>query len=541
MDTLAAEAYVSDMVAYLSRQRDNELLKESLDEAFGMSIVKIDTENGAVETYKRGGIGSFRDKLDTGEIDAINVGWGHKVVNAKATMFTEPGLKFALSHPEEGRDLSEVEAAISRHRKTGGFAAENFAADKMSVFLGSCGMLVSYAKKSLRYKKFTSDIIRILWGTTVVENGIKRPVNRTDIEDASAVLLRMAQIDTNKYSYIGIIPANKTHTYGRYVTFIDGLECKEIPPVDDEKTEAVDYRLLPTEEGAAGMVCNPLSWFASLHPEMDVPEIPIAVILGGTTDADSLFPVYTSMYTSSLAFDKKASHILDIAETKAVGTTAIKDSELAQGKPLPRTVNGIVHLEFGREIEDVAYDASAAQTADAILRTKMIDTAGGYSVPDFFVVTEDYTLDASSGIALEVKARPLQEDRKNRSELVAPYVRRLFEIERAYIAFKDEEDPSVIETLLECSQEWEAGALKLPENKKEKTERVNAKLNAGTIDIIAAIREENDLPSDADAIALYEKMKERKAKYPALNSEEKQAAQQQKNTGLLRGMNRGQK
>jgi hypothetical protein len=539
LNTIQSEEKISDMVAYYTRQRDNEILKEALDEAFGMGIVDIKTESGSVETYKRGGAGSFREKLDTGEIDAINVGWGHKVVNAKATMFTEPGLKFSLVQTEEGRDLSQVEAVIARHRKTGGFQAENVAADKLSVFLGSCGMLVSYHRKSLRYKKFTPDMVRVFFGTTVYEDGVERPVNRSDIEDASAVILRMGQIDTNKYSYLGIVPANTEFPHGRYVTFIDGLQCFEIPGVNDEKTEALDYQLLPGEDGTPGVICNPLSWFASQHPDLDVPEIPISIILGGTTDADCLFPTSDSMFVTALAFDKKSSHIMDNAETKAIGTTAIKDSELAQGKPLPRTVNGVVHLEFGREIEDVSSDASAAQTADSILRTKMIDAASGYSVPDFFVVSENYTLDASSGIALEVKSRPLQEDRRNRSELTENYVRRLFAIERAYIGFKAEEAEADITTLLECSQEWEAGVLKLPENKKEKTDRINARLAAGTMDVIAAIREENDLASDADAIALYEKMSERMKDYPALNFAEKQEAQKQK-VGLLRGMQRGQ-
>lgn len=521
------------MVAYFDRQRDIEILKDALDEAFGMEIVEVKTESGSVESYRHSGPGSFRAKLETGEIDAINVGWSHKVVNAKATMFTEPGTKFSLSHPDEKRDLTDVESVISRHRRNGGFQAENIAADKRSVFLGSYGMFVSYQSGSLRYKKFSPGIVRIFWGSTVIENGVTRPVNRTDIEDASAVILCMGQVDTAKFSYVGIIPANIDNEYGRYVTFVDDAMCKEIPPVGDKKTQAIDYRLLDTDDGTPGTICNPLSWFAAQHPDLNVPEIPIAVILGGTTDADCVFPTTDSLYKTGLVFDKKSSHILDAAENKAVGTLAVKDSELAQGKPLPRSVQGVVHCEFGREIESIASDSAGAQTADAIMRTKMIDAAAAYSVPDFFVVTEDYTLDASSGIALEVKARPLQEDRKNRSDLVAPYIRRLFEIERSYIAFKAEEDPAIIETLLECSQEWEAGKLKLPENKKEKTERINARLNAGTMDIIAAIREEENLPTDDDAIVLYEKMAARKAQYPALNFEEKQ---QQTKVGLLRNM-----
>jgi hypothetical protein len=518
-----AEIDLLDISRYFARQGDQSILKEAIELAYDVRITSVNagTADQRIEMYQHGGIG---EKLSRGEIDAIPMGWGHKVVAAKATLFNEPGSKFSLvMSDDEEADTSDVMEVLSQHRDKGGFKRVVNAADCVSVSTGSCGVFVHYRRGSLRYQKLVPGMIRAYWGDSIIEDGRERPVDQTDIEDASLVLLRLGHVDAigNEFSYIGIIPSCDEYPYGRYVTFTDQLYINEIPKIGTEGV--IDYVIESEDEGAPGIVANPLSWYAVTHPEEDVPEIPIAVIMGGTTEADCLMPTTDTLFRQSLIFDKKSSHILNKVEEKAVGTLAISRTPEANGMPLPMSLTGAVTLQQGQSIEDIAHDASACEIAHAILRADKIDAAAAYSVPDFMVVSEDHTLDASSGRALDIKARPLKKDRESRIELNRPFVQRIFEIERSYLAFKGEEDESIVDMLMRCSQRWEAGELTLPQNKKENAERIIALGKEGIMDPIAQIREYYQLPSDEDAMDLYEVMAERRRAFPPLNQAEQDA------------------
>lgn len=522
-ETIQAEQDDAEIIQYFNRNNDFEILKNALEEAYSVGIGSITLEGGDIlETYAGGR--EFREKLETGEIDALNLGWGHKVANAKATLFTEPGLRFSLvSDVSEDADMTEVEAVLKRHRQNGRFISQNVSANRVAVFRGCCLMLVSYLRGNLRYQKIYPGQIRAAWGETVFEKNRRRPTDILDIEDASVVLIRLGQVGIDKYSYLGIIPStsNKEIPDGRYVTFVDGISCREIPPPG--KPGVIDYRLY----GDTGPPVNPLTYFANRHPDRDLPEIPLAVLIGGTVDAEVLCPTFDTLYRQSLIFDKKTSHILDKVEDKAVGTLALTRDVQAHSMPLPRRVTGVVALQPGQGIEDIAHDATACDIAHNIKRMDMIDAAASYAVPDFMVVSEDHTIDASSGRALDIKARPLKKDRKNLIDLNGPYVDRLFEIERSTLEFMAEEDPSILTALSQCHQEWEAGPLVLPEDKSEVAQRIIALGNAGIMDTIAQIQEYYQLPSDQEAIDLYNRMNDRKEEFPPLNQEQKEREQQE--------------
>jgi hypothetical protein len=521
-DVISAEQEDETIIRYFNRNDDYGILKDALELAYDVGIEDIVLDGGdVIETYGGGGR-EFRKKLETGEIDALNIGWGHKIANAKATLFTEAGLRFSLVHESGDTDVKEAESVLNNHRKRGSFIAQMVSANRVAVFRGCCLVLVSYLRNSLRYRKIYPGQIRVRWGETVVENDRERPTDTLDIEDASVVLIRLGQVGIDKYAYLGIVPSNPQVPYGRYVTFVDSLTCQEIPQVGEPG--AIDYRLDDgdKEGGVLGTPVNPLSYFALQHPERDIPEIPLAVMLGGTTDAEVLCPTFRTLYEQSLIFDKKTSHILDKADEKAAGTLVVERTHEANGQPLPPRLTGSVALQQGQTIQDVAHDATACDIAHNIKRMDMIDTAASYSVPDFMVISEDHTVDASSGRALDIKARPLKKDRKNLIDLNGPCVDRVFELERATLEFMEDEDPGVLDILSQCRQEWEAGPLALPEDKNEVATRIISLGNAGVMDTIAQIMEYYHLPSDEDAVELYKSMAKRKKQFPPLNQEEKE-------------------
>jgi hypothetical protein len=145
---------------------------------------------------------------------------------------------------------------------------------------------------------------------------------------------------------------------------------------------------------------------------------------------------------------------------------------------------------------------------------EMIDAAAGYGVPDFMVASEDHTLDASSGIALQVKTRPLVKERARREDINATQVSKIFEIEKALLhLFYESAETSA---LLPLTMAWTAGPLELPENKKEKADRILALKKDGILDEIAAIREYYGFATIDEAVDEYNRMKERRVKYPPL-------------------------
>jgi hypothetical protein len=483
-------------------------------QAYAIGIGSVTAGETTVETYVHKG---FSEEVYSGAIDAITMGWGHKVSNAKATLFTEPGSKFSLTH-DTVEDVKDVEKMLWEHRHKGGYQSALVSCDKSSVFIGSAAVLVSYHGGSLRYRKINPGQVRAIYGEWIEEtdeNGetSRRPVDQSNIEDASIVMIRLGAATLQDYAWLAIIPRNdgSKYPYGRYVYFTAPAEATEIP--DPGEKGVYDFKM-------NGQIMNPLSWYAAENPDQDVQEIPLAIMDGGTTDVDDLFPLCDTLYNLSVSFDKKTSHISDKADDKAAGMKVFRETDVGMAKSIPRSLSGNIHLQAGQNLDEKGTDASACKTAHEILHDDKVEAAAAFSVPDFMVSSEDYTVEASSGIALAIKSKPLVQDRENRARLNAPFVNRLFEIEKAYIALKKEDDEKLIKILVESIQTWDPGTLQLPENKKESADRVTLLIDKGLIDTIQGIKELYQLPSDKDAIDFYNKMAERKGEFPPLKTEE---------------------
>lgn len=520
------ESDLVSMAQFYDRVNDKQQVEEAMIRCWGMGIAQKSADidgntDTTIETYVNE---TFTEKVFRGEVDAINTGFVHKIADAKGTLFTEPGGSMSLTH-ETIDDLEEPQNLIEHHRSIGGFKATLTAADRFSVYMGSTGVMVAPQRGALRYFQIKPGDIRVFFGTTVIEKVTPesepetRNIDRTRIQDASVVLIRLGKVTDSDYAWVGIVPRNTEYEYGRYVAFSAPNNVSRLP---DPKDDGVyDYKI-------DGTMCNPLSWFAAQNPELDIPEIPIAILKGGTTDSQDLFPTTSALYNLGISLDKKQSHIHDKADEKAAGTLTLETSMEAEGKPLPRTLTGAVHLLPGQAIKDIAHDASACQIAHLLLKDSRIAAASSFSVPDFMSESEDHTLDASSGVALAIKAKPLVRDRDYREEINQPFIRELFHIEQAYLAFKQWDDESVINLLLECNQTWDSGGLQLPQNTKELSEELTTALDNGWMDIIEAIRRYYQLPSDEEAKVMYRRMAERMEEFPPLNKEEnKQQAQNQ--------------
>jgi hypothetical protein len=511
-DVLTNDSIVSDMLKYFDRQNDTDTIKGGINSRYAVGIKQVtDPANSSrtIETYVKE---DMKLKVDSGLIEAISTGFGQKVVNALATLTTEPGHKFTLRHDQlEGDQLKEAEELLLENRVNGGFETTLVDADRMSVQVGSSAVLLTYSGSTVKYQVVAPSSVRAFFAETVTENEMERSADTKDIEDASVVIIKLDQVDLQVWNYLAIYGRSDIYPLGRYVTYKAAAGSTEIPAVGS--IDANDYR----GENGTGEVQNPLSVVALENPELALPEYPIGIILGGTTKSASLLPISTSLYHDSVEFDVASSHLLSISQEQARGARVVEVSEQGANQPLPRTLSGYIVAQIGQKVVDFPGNASGSADAMKVKRDLAIDLAAGYSVPDYMVVSEDYTVDASSGIALAVKTRPLKKNREYRIGLNSLQIKKIFDIEKCLIVAHDQDvDDKTAKVLLESTQVWDAGELTLPENKKESAERIKLLGEIGVLDMIAQIREYFQLPTEAEAIEVYEKYRGRATEYPPL-------------------------
>jgi hypothetical protein len=502
-----ADPLVAQAIDYFNLRTDRAQVKEAYIPLYGTELVTEQDpvkRTNQVQTYAKPG---FTALVDNDMIEAMSIGFGQKVVNAKATLFTEPGNKFSLIHENEDTDVKPAEALLFKNRTEGNAKTTLVRADKLSLEVGSAAVLLSFANDTVTYQHFDPNSVKAYFGDIIEENGKPRAVDRSDVEDATKIVIRLGQVDVDKWNYLAIFGRSNTYPSGRWVTYQEGDSAKVPEPYE---TGVIEFEI-------EGKMANPMSYYANTHPDENVPEYPISIIYSGMTEnTGEMMPITTSLYRKCIEFSRAASHTLSTSQDAAAGCIGVETTSEGRNAPIPKSYNKFRTFP-GQTVVSHDRDSSSQEAAYSILKGLMIDAAGGFSVPDYMVVSEDHTLDASSGIALEVKTRPLIQDRQNRIDENAASVRKIFEIEKAYISLFSTAKEGDINLLEECEQKWDAGPYNLPENKLEAAQRITAMTELGLMDTIEGIRQYYRLPDDVEAKEMYRKMEERAEEFPPLN------------------------
>lgn len=532
-DALDNKEIIKAALSYFNRQDDHEQVRTAIKNRYDTHVVSAKNPGdgqGVTETYVRGHLST---QVDNDQIENFSVGFAPKVVGALATLFTEKGQKYTLTH-ETADSLEAAEKLLYEdNRGASNYDATMADVDKMSVRIGSSGVFPEFARGRMTYKKLSPADVDFYFADYIIEEDKKRVVDRTDPEDATVMVINFGTHDSISWNYLAIFGRSDIYKNGRHVQFQGPAELTQIPELDAEGT--IEHK---TDHEGKAVYANPLTWWGN-QPEQkdkDIPEYPIVIFKGGTTDNNEVMPVYTSLYDAAKGFDIDASHAESTSQKAAAGTRKLTRNSEARSKPIPKTLSGDVALPEGMDVDVVMHDVAASQVALEITEKNMLHCGSGFHVPDFDIVSQDHTIEASSGVALAIKSMPKIKNRDYRIKLNKPQVKRLFEIEKAYIGHHAPSESKVkdadIKLLLECDQTWDPGDLVLPENKKEKTERNIALKGAGGIDEIEFIRRENNFPSDEEAIDFYDKMKERASRYKSLVQEPEPEANKKKPLGL---------
>jgi len=500
----ADEAMVNDIVGYFDHITDITQVKTAIVQRYGTGIRQDKDDAGnTFETYTHEEVAAL---VDAGMWEAVTIGYGDKVVSSLATLFSEKGSRFTLKKETEDQDLKGLEDILERNRRQGGAKTALVKSDERAQQCASSLVFLEWRDDHILYRSLDPGRIQACFNSTIVDAGENRPTDKMDIEDATKIVIKTGETDQGIKSYIAIYGRCIDYPNGRYVVYQDSSDGRKVPAVGSDN--AYDHLI-------DGEVVNPMSLWAAQHPDESWPEYPLCILKNGSGE-DSLLPVSDSLYRQSLNYDVAASHTLSTSQNAAAGTLTITRDNQARAMPLPRSLYGAVDLPPGMTMERIAGDAGAGTAAYDVLKSEQVDSAAARGVPDYMVASEDHTLDASSGVALAVKTRPLRMMRQKLADLNKPAIRKMFKLETAFICLFGEEQDSDKALLQTISQEWETGSVALPENKKEKSERIIALKKDGIHDEIAAIQDWYDYDTIEEAIEEYERIKARKSKYPPL-------------------------
>lgn len=495
------------ILGYYGRLTDRKQIRDAIIKRYGTGLrIEKNPDTGVeVQVFVKD---SMDIRMMAGHIETISIGLGHKISGAIATLFSEETLNFELIAPE-GVDVSEASELLTEKRGGGLFVEAMVQADTTSIWVGCMPVFVEYVDWQLRYHPISPGKIQVLFEESIESNGFIRPTNRLDIEDATCVVINTGSLDERTNSYIAIFGRSSRYPKGRYVAFRSSGDGQEIPePWADNTFDWLD----------GGEIANPLSVYADAHPELDLPEYPIAIIQSGLVRRETLFPVSDSLLCEALEADIAASHIRATSGDNAKGTRVFEKSEAGGTQPIPKHLTGEVLLEAGQKLTQLNADSAAPKISWELLQEEMVAIGLGFTVPDFYVSSQDHTVEAASGAALIVRSGQLEKLRNRRTALNAAEVKKIFEIEKALISMMADADAGVIATLESCEQNWNPGETGEKERLIDQIAIVERLLATGLYDTIDALRVAHGLRSEAEAIDKYEQLKERMRKYPPLNA-----------------------
>jgi hypothetical protein len=520
---------IDDAVSYFERIADQELIKTGMKDRFATGIARAqnitgDDESG-YETYRKG---ANAEAIDQGIIEVVTSGVGSRIASSLANLFTSETQVWSYTDEsgEATKQAEDAETLIKKHREHGGFSTALVNADFLSVAINGCLLYVDIRGDYLKYHVVSPSCFYSIFNETVIDGGVERAVDYSEIEDATVIVLRLSgpiNADPTKEQYLAIFGRSKVYPYGRHVTY-RAAHWDSIPDPGD--ADSHDYRL-PNDE-----LANPLSYLAATNPDESLPDYPIITINGGLTKVtNQIVTTSTSLYENCVEIDMAYSGILRAANNSARGVEIIKNEG---GGSLPRNVTGLVSLTVGQTMELNSHPASNAQGAMDVLESAVVSVSGGYSVPGYMVVSGPTWLGDTSGVALMIRTAPLTEKRRYRIALNSPEIARLWQIEsgllRVYLG-------SEAEYLKTIEQSWDAGQYVIPEDSKVKTERLGMAQDREYIDYVAAVKAYHNLATDAQAEALITKYNDRKEEFPApgAQSEAAPAVRQAQPVGLTFG------
>jgi len=507
---------IADAWSYFDRSDDIESVRGKALQRFGVGIRRGDgtasEDTSRAEDYDTYERTANKAKIINGHMEIISTSFGIRVGRIRANLFNSPTQRYEyLSDNDEQDEI--VAETVKLIRDVGGYDTTIETADYAACCLGSAAVHVYFKGEQLQYDTLLPQDVYLVFPRYVSDmsasgSRIMRAVDYRDIEDAGAVIIRMATDYTETGSnsdqrWLAYVGQNEDYPDGRMVSY----SAKNFWPIPAPGDDGVfDY-----SHAGDGAPANPLTYLGN-HGSTEQRkaarcEYPIAVIDGALrSNSKEVLPTSTSLYDSSLEVELAWSRVLRSALKSARGKDVFTRGIGAQ----PRLPASLDVLDLVPDVQYQLLNIPASNSKDAaeVVKTVARTTSEGYDVPGYMVLAEQQG-GPESGVALAIRTRPLVEARDKRIKINGRAVSKIYDIERGLLTEYTGEEiiPASVR------QAWNPGRIEMPVNKAEQTAQLQAAMDAMLVDQVAAVREYAGLVSDADALALIGKYLERDAGY----------------------------
>ena len=513
----------NDCLDYYERKKDHHLLRDKMIDRFAVSLEEVKAPDGTVlyEKYVRFTKGKQAAMIAIGAYEALTSGFYQQIVGARATLFNSKTQSWDwVQEVGEEKKTDEKHAELIRaHRKAGDFEQHMSDADKVSCAIESGPMMTSYKAGHLSYDAFSPVCLNAVWPDSITDDGEARAPSQREIEDAYCIVIQMGANNTSttsdieNQSYLAIFARSVEYPYGRHVEY-NAQSWDRIPRLGTDPN-AIEWTWDGSGDPDPKKIANPLSYYAATNDNKLGVEYPVIVLRGGlqiSGMSDTITPLSASLYENSVEIDVAISRLIKDALNSARGKDVFSDPE---GEGLPRSFEAVVPLARGQSMQVMGIPASNAKEAMEVVKDGSRSIAGGFSVPGYMVISEPGG-QPESGYAIALRTTSLVKDREQRIKLNNHQVERQYAIEQGLLAVHA--DIAVAEG---TEQIWNPGRYIVPQNQKEKTENISLALEKQLTSYVRAIRDYYDLPDDAAAKKMIEKIQKDNEEYPAPGSQQK--------------------
>lgn len=507
------------MVDYFNRISDTASVRDAMANRYSVGIIEDPDSNTGNYTHGRYDRPEVRARIETGIELAMNLGIGHKLAEARATLFNQPAMTMSVDNEQAQEWLSAI-------RDAGALQLALERADYMACGIGSAAVHVYWKGEQLEYRELTPDQVWIIHGRSVIDGKIRRPSDKRDLDDAYAVIIDIttdASLYDATHDYLAYIGRCTEHPDGRMVHY-RANHYYQIPAVD-VKRDPYTY-----EYTRDNKPCNPLSYALNRDDSLPIVEYPLFVIDGGMVKSPkTCMPWTPSLMDNAIELELAWSQMLKYGLQAARGKDIVHLDSTASGL-LPINLDMPV-LKTGQKYEHIEGTVQAG--AIEMMRAVVVQMSSGYSVPSYLVISEGAP---ESGVALAIRTRPLIDNRRSRVKLNDGSIRRLYDLERVLST----ERYGTAGTPLKDGyvHTWNPGDWHPPQDALTEIQSNQAAEDAGYIDHVEAVRRFHRFATIQQAEELIEQQTERENGLKENGSYGAQQEQQQSpfGGGLLGGM-----
>lgn len=489
---------ISEILKTLRKTGDTDLVRSAMIKRYAKVVKKLTSaDTGAtsttVESYSTAWDQGVKQAIIAGQFEIVRSYLFDTIVRKSANLFTEPGSSYIYDIDGIGETMSEV-------REDGGMGLADMRWDALACGCGSAVEYLSVSGGVLQYHDVPINAFWVAFGDTVTdERGEMRPTNKSNIDEASVVVMALSG-DGDKTRFAAWFGPSDKYENGRHCIY-EGNQWSDIPDSGDMDSGVLDYTV--SGEMVAGAIdadlANPLTLWAMQSNNWDVPTYPFSILYYDPLNT-GILPSSTTLYETCQEFDLMSSMTLGAAGRGARGVQEVSQTGDIASPTLPENVSeGYVVMGRGWELSQKGWPASNAESANNVINEMIANVANSANVPAF-LVNPNAQGEIPSGVALEIQTDPLRRWREARIQMNRSSVARRFAVERALINATlgtETIDPA-------CRETWQPGRMSFPRDRSLLVDEWQKRIDIGEATIADMVKDTRQLDSIEAAINFLE-------------------------------------